>query len=135
MRILILTAVLILSSCSNKSKEFIEVYYLREGLRFPMTLGCGIPQSKPSKSDTYYYKEISDESFIRELVRLYQKPPQPTEMDHVDARINILFHHNNRVDTICMGEHWGVAVNGEMKGDYPELLALVKKEIYKYPER
>ncbi|MEC4048391.1 hypothetical protein OX284_003035 [Flavobacterium sp. SUN046] len=48
----------------------------------------------------------------------------------VDSRIQILYHHNSKVDTICMGDIFFISVNGELKKDSPSLVKLIKKSIY-----
>ncbi|MGQ2982773.1 hypothetical protein [Flavobacterium sp.] len=74
---------------------------------------------------------IDDIGFTEEFSLLYNNLQEPEKNNTIDTRIRILYHHGAQSDTICMGEYFGIMVNGQQKEDSPKLLKLIKDRIYK----
>lgn len=115
---------------TDSENLFIEVYYLKAGMHFPMSLGCNSLNS-PLLSKDIKYKKLNSMDLLEQFDKEFNVLQKEEYQKDVDSRIKVLYHHNKRVDTICMGEIHFIAVNGELKKDSPKLLQLIKNEIYK----
>ena len=74
---------------------------------------------------------IDDTRFTEDFSLLYNELQETEKSNSIDTRIRILYHHGTQTDTICMGEHFGIMVNGQQKEDSSKLLKLIKDQIYK----
>lgn len=74
---------------------------------------------------------IRDEDFNSEFDTYHSELNESDGIYPPDVRIRILYHHGRETDTICMGEYFGIMVNGQQKEDSPKLLKLIKDRIYK----
>ena len=134
---LILILILTFISCNettynNESKNqsfFVEFFYHNQGAKYPMRYSCGKLTSGKTDSKPNY-KRINDKQFT-EKVKSYYFNLKNAKEERFDARIHFLVHSQNKVDTICMGTHFGIIVNGVTKEDSEEFTNFIKDEIYK----
>jgi hypothetical protein len=128
---LFITALLINISCKNEinDKPFLEVYYLKQGIHFPMSINCNNINS-PIFRKILKYKKITGDRFLNDFSKEIALLKKDEFQKSVDSRIKILFHHEKKVDTICMGEVFFISVNGELKKDAPALAKLIRDSIY-----
>lgn len=135
--ILIIILSLILINCkkvtpNSNSKDnnyYVEFHYYNQDTHFPMRLACGSLKSD-NPNNGRNYKKLYDKEFVTKLVSYYSNLKN-TKEERFDARIQFLVHLPTKVDTICMGEYFGIVVNGTTKEDSEEFINFVKKEIYK----
>lgn len=136
MKIILYTSlILCLINCKKPTHNnfandsFVEILNLREGMHFPMALNCNSLNGELLKNDVTYTK-VTDNNFMKAFVVEYNRLSNEDYDKAIDARIRILYHHDKITDTICMGEHFFISVNGNLKKDSPALLKLVKDKIY-----
>ena len=107
-----------------------EVYFIQKGTAFPISMGCLNEVFDPEKSDTFFYKKVNNESFIRKFLVEYEKLNVSEEQKNLDARITLYMKcFGKKTDTLCFGESYGVMLNGTRMNDSPLLLTLIKNEI------
>lgn len=127
---------LIVFSCNNTSVKnkninqdyYIEFFYHNQEAKYPMRFTCGELKSGNVNSKPNY-KKIEDKKIVEKIVSYYSNLKNAKE-DRFDARIHFLVHTGKKVDTICMGEYFGIVVNGVTKEDSDVFLNFIKKEIY-----
>ena len=127
----------ILSNCKRTSLNtnsddinyYAEFHYYNQDANYPMRFTCGSLKSN-NPNNGRNYKKISDKVFMDKLVSYYTSLENSKD-ERFDARIQFLVHLPNKVDTICMGEYFGIVVNGVPKEDSEEFVNFVKNEIYK----
>lgn len=128
---------IILLSCNNATintnKEnqtfFVEFFYHNKGAKYSMRYTCGKITSGKSDSKPNY-KKINDKEFTEKVISYYSNL-KDTKDERFDARIHFLVHSPKGVDTICMGETFGIVVNGVTKEDSEEFINFIKDGIYK----
>jgi len=133
---LVLISVIVFLSCNkNTLKEdiknqdfFVEFYYHNQGALYPMRYACGKLKSGNTNSNLNY-KKIEGREFTEKVISYYSVLNNVNE-ERFDARIHLLVHTQKSVDTICMGEDFGVVVNGITKEDSKEFINFIKSEIY-----
>jgi len=131
----IFVSTILLFGCLKKnneeidSKQYLEVYFLKEGIRTPMSLNCNALQGELMEVK---YKKIDDKKIFKKFQNEYQKLNDSKEQRDIDVRIQVIYHDSKISDTICMGEHFDIKVNGVNKQDSKDLLRIIKDEIYKY---
>lgn len=134
--VLIIIVSLILINCKKITSNdnfkdnncYVEFHYYNQGTHFPMRLACGTLKSG-NPNNGRNYKKLYDKIFVNKLVSYYSNLKNAKE-ERFDARIQFLVHLPNKVDTICMGEYFGIVINGTTKEDSEEFINFVKKEIY-----
>ena len=133
MKKLIALCLFLFISCKNETITYppnnLEVFYFKPGILYPMSLGCKwINNAKTEKGKTKY-ERIYDKASIDEFLKLYNKYEVDTIHKNLDARIHILVHKGVKADTLCLGENFGTAINGQQMKDSKELLNFIKKKI------
>ncbi|OAE90496.1 hypothetical protein [Flavobacterium psychrophilum] len=125
-----------ISSCNyfnkkplNVNNEYLEVYYFKGSLRFPMQLNCNALHSKMFK-EKVEYKKIEDDDYLKKFFIEFKKLKTVKEQTDIDVRMQIIYHTDKTIDTICMGEYFDVKVNGINKQDSKSFLNLIKNKIY-----
>lgn len=112
-----------------KNNQYLEVFFLKEGLRFPMSINCSALQG--SILDVKH-KKIEDKETFKIFKEEYKKLVDSNEQRDIDVRIQVVYHDEKIIDTICMGAFFDIKVNGVNKEDSKTLLKIIKDEIYKY---
>lgn len=102
---------------------------MKEGLRFPMQLNCNVVHSKLLKSKIKF-KKIDDVNFMNQFTNQFNKLKTSNDQRDIDVRIQVVYHNKKIIDTICMGEHFDIKVNGVNKEDSKPFLKLIKDETY-----
>ncbi|WP_264538218.1 hypothetical protein [Flavobacterium sp. N1736] len=122
-------AVVFLLNCSNKNdSEFLEVFYIGPNVSTPMSYSCSM-LSKGILKEEINYKKIVDKNMYEKLISLSNTYKESNESDRINARIKVLIHYKNKVDTLCFGEHFDTYKNGVKVTDNKEILTFVKKMI------
>ncbi|WP_163411043.1 hypothetical protein [Flavobacterium ajazii] len=116
---------------SYENRKYIEVFYLKEGLRYPIQLNCNYLHSELMKKNVKYEK-IDNQDFIKNFDKKYKALKTSKDQRNIDVRIQIIYHNDKIIDTICMGEHFDIQVNGINKEDSKGFLLMIKQKIYKY---
>ncbi|MHA3789521.1 hypothetical protein ACX0HA_15020 [Flavobacterium hauense] len=101
---------------------------MKENALTSFSIPCDIVKPKIYGTKSMH---IQDEKFIKKFMILYHELKDSEETRSIDTRIRIVYHHGDITDTICMGEHFTIFVNGQIKEDSPELLKLIKDKIYR----
>lgn len=112
----------------NKN-QYLEVFYLKEGMRSPMSINYSALQG--SILDVKY-KKIEDKETFKIFKEEYKKLVDSKEQRDIDVRIQVVYHDEKIIDTICMGAFFDIKINGVNKEDSKKLLKKIKDEIYKY---
>ncbi|THD30372.1 MAG: hypothetical protein DI588_16550 [Flavobacterium johnsoniae] len=120
-----------LISCLKKTSQdqYLEVFFLKEGLRSPMAINCNALQGSILDVN---YKKIEDKKVFETFKEELKKLVNAKEQRDIDVRIQVVYHDKKIVDTICMGAYFDIKVNGINKEDSKKLLKTIKDEIYKY---
>lgn len=113
----------------NQSDKYLEVFYLKEGLRFPMQLDCNVVHGELLK-DKVKFKKIDDVDFMNQFINQFNQLKTSKEQRGIDVRIQVVYHNKKAIDTICMGEHFDIKVNGINKEDSKPFLKLIKDGTY-----
>ena len=137
MKYKLIILIILLFSCNNtkikkvnKNQDyFIEFFYHDQGVKYPMRYTCGKLKSGNINSKPNY-KKIKNKEYVQKIISYYSNLENNNE-ERFDARIHFLVHHEKKVDTICMGEYFGIVVNGVTKVDSKEFIDFIKEEIYK----
>ena len=120
--------ILFLIGCEKKDPEnYLEVFYLKPGMSYPMSVQCDWINSDFYKADAKYLK-ITDSEFISKFMKLYRNY-ETVEKSSIDVRIQVLVHQKRIVDTLCLGEFFHTQINGETQNDNENLLKLLKTKI------
>ena len=82
------------------------------------------------QASLFLIKKIANKSYLKKLLKSYDKLTVSAENHNVDRRITMFLHQKNGVvDTLCLGENFGVVKNGILMNDSIEFLNLVKTGI------
>jgi hypothetical protein len=77
-----------------------------------------------------HYRKVSDSIFLNIFFNEYNKLKISKEISNIDVRLKIFIHHNNKkVDTLCLGENYGIIKNGIKMNDSKVFLNLIKTKI------
>lgn len=125
--------VILLYSCSfpkkldvNKIDE-VKLWALPKGMESPHSI-TKFSELQLSVRDT----TTTDRIFIEKLVNEINQLVPSKESFSVDARVGaILFHEGCAVDSILMGESFGICFNGRLMNDSQSLFALIDSSLYK----
>lgn len=127
--------------CSNKktdttiSDDTLEVSFIQKGVKSPMTIPCWMINSTEFKNSKHH-KLINDPKTIDNFKKLYSELSVIKEQSDIDVRIQIVYLHNKKSDTICMGESFNISVNGVVMNEHKEFHNYVKEIInYEYTIR
>ncbi len=113
----------------NKN-EYLSVYFIQKGTTFPIRMDCNFTQDNGKYGDAMHYKKISDSIFLNIFFSEYNKLKISKESSNIDIRLKIYIHFNNKkVDTLCLGENYGIIKNGIEMNDSKVFLNLIKNKI------
>ncbi len=133
MKKLIVIFLVILLGCKKEIISYppdnLEIIFNKPHLHYPMQMVCGWPQNTDSLPKGYKYKRIYDKVSVDKFLNLYGKYKVATTNFGVDVRIYILVHQGIKTDTLCLGENFGVMLNGHSMEDSKELLSFIKQKI------
>ncbi|MQP51239.1 MULTISPECIES: hypothetical protein [unclassified Flavobacterium] len=108
----------------------LSVYFIQKGTTFPVRMDCNFTQDNGKYGDAMHYKRISDSIFLNIFLNEYNKLEISKESSNIDVRFKIFIHHNNKkVDTLCLGENYGIIKNGIKMNDSKVFLNLIKTKI------
>jgi hypothetical protein len=120
--------------CSNKksdikiSNESLKISFIQKGLKSPMTISCAVLNSNEFDKSKHF-KFINDNGIINEFEELCSKLSINDEQNDIDVRIKIIYSHDYKNDTICMGEFFNISVNGVVMKENKEFHDYIKKII------
>lgn len=80
--------------------------------------------------DYIKYKKIKDVKYIERFTKEYKKLTTEEKQSGVDMRKQIIFHNGKITDTICMGSHFDIKINGVKKDDSKSFLNLIQEKMY-----
>lgn len=137
MKSIFLTIIIIFSAlnCNIKSEpskadnQYLEFFYFKGNKLFPFRLNCKSIRSEMFKDDIKY-KKIEDREYIKRFVKEYEKLETEKKQNEIDVRMQIIFHNGKITDTICMGSHFGIKINGVRKNDSKSFLNLIQEKMY-----
>ena len=112
-----------------KSDKYLEVFYMKEGLRYPMQLNCSVLHGELLKNKVMY-KKIEDIVLLDKFTNEFNKLKTSKEQRDIDVRIQVIYHNKKAIDTICMGDYFDIQVNGINKDDSKSFLKMIKDETY-----
>lgn len=115
--------------CNRTNTDKIIVLYTPENVSINYSISCFLFEGE--FANIINEKVISDPEIIHILqteISSLQKNNNPAGAE--DIRIKCLIQYSNRTDTLCLGENFGIFLNGTEMEDSPEILQLIKKEIY-----
>lgn len=112
-----------------KSDKYLEVFYMKEGLRYPMQLNCSVLHGELLKNKVRY-KKIEDIVLLDKFTNEFNKLKTSKEQRDIDVRIQVIYHNKKAIDTICMGDYFDIQVNGINKDDSKSFLKMIKDETY-----
>ena len=114
----------------NKKEESLEVYYIRDGVNYPMDINCEAIRDK-GFDDIRETMLIKDSEFISKFKILCKELKPSQSNKNFDVKIQAITHFEGKSDTICIGAFNQIAINGENQNDSKELTLLIKNEIGK----
>ena len=117
-----------LISCGKKSNiDHIEVRYLPAEISISTRFLCG---SMGGDWDEIRKTEINSDKFLIKFEKEYNKLYDYKDTIPLDVRIRLIIHFkNNRIDTLCTGDYFGIEKNGKVQKNYKKIIELVKEEI------
>ncbi len=125
---------LLLSFCSsekhknNNQRENIEVVFIQRGVQTPITIYCSMIETEWFEK-AIHYKQIDDTNTLDKFKQIFLSLSKSTEQIDIDSRIRIIYSHDVIKDTICMGEFFGISINGIRMNESEDFHAYVKKII------
>lgn len=129
-----LCLIALFSSCVNSEKKktaiFLEVYFLDPGLMFPMNINCQALRGEMLKGRVTY-KLIDNEDSLKLFTHHYNQLKNDTVQSNFDVKIQVIYHHNKNIDTICMGSNFNISVNGVKKQESKVFHNFIRRIIYK----
>jgi len=119
---------IILLACEKKANiDYIEVRYLPTGVSTLSPFQCSMMDGD---WDEILKTEINSDKFLIEFEEEYNKLYDYKDTIPLDVRIKLIIHFkNNRIDTLCTGEYFGIIKNGKKQQNYKKIIELVKEEI------
>jgi len=110
--------------------DYLSVYFIQKGTTFPVRMECNFTQDNCKSGDAMHYRKVSDSIFLNIFFNEYNKLKISKELSNIDVRLKIFIHHNNKkVDTLCLGENYGIIKNGIKMNDSKVFLNLIKTKI------
>ena len=110
--------------------DYLSVYFIQKGTTFPVRMDCSFTQDDGKSGDAMHYKRISDSIFLNIFFNEYNKLKISKEISNIDVRFKIFIHLNDKkVDTLCLGENYGIIKNGIEMNDSKVFLDIIKTKI------
>ncbi|MBE8725386.1 hypothetical protein C4F50_10545 [Flavobacterium sp. KB82] len=113
----------------KSDNQYLEFFYFKGNKLFPFRLNCKSIRSEMFRDDVKY-KKIEDEKYIERFIKEYEKLKIEEKQSEIDVRMQIIFHNGKITDTICMGSHFGIKINGVRKNDSKSFLYLIQEKMY-----
>lgn len=122
--------ILVLVSCQspNEKIEKVIIKYLPEETTVMIPVTCD--NLDYIASALLQTKTVTDKAFLENLNQEVDKLKPERQEKPIDIRIKLLIEYESGSDTLCLGEFFDTILNGELMGDNPRLLDLIKSEIY-----
>lgn len=133
-------SITLITSCNHEIKEgrnietnYLEFYYNEPRSFLMYKYNCHELQSGIPVKTRANYLRIDDTIFFKRFMSNFCKLQNDTlNILDIDARIQALVHFNNKVDTLCMGDNFGIKVNNSLKNDDLAFTKMVVLKILKY---
>lgn len=109
--------------------QYLEFFYFKGNKHFPFRINCKSIRSEMFR-EHIKYKKIEDTEYIERFKKEYEKLKTGKKQDEIDVRTQIIFHKGKTSDTICMGSHFGIKINGVRKNDSKSFLNLIQEKMY-----
>jgi phage-related protein len=107
----------------------LDVYYIREGVNYPISITCESIRDKGFEEITEQ-RIISDKEFISKFKNHLKELESTQENKSFDVKIQIITKLESNSDTICIGLE-NLTINGDCKENSEELIKMVRNKIYK----
>ncbi len=121
---------LVVTSCNSNDIEYVQIYFLPEGLTTQFPVNCeNLDSYKAVLKDTI----ISDRDFIEALYNKISEFKVYAEKNKsaVEIRIRCELVRNDKSKLVlCCGEYFGILNNGERMIDDKSLIEMIKQKIY-----
>lgn len=125
--LMVLALLLVVGREKAGEVERVKIVYLPEYSTFMVPVTCS---SLEWVSHLKKEKIVDNSRFTRLISDELKKLKPKEDRQYPDFRIKLMIKYQDRVDTLCMGEFFDVALNGQTMEDSPELLATIKRRIY-----
>jgi len=127
--IVILTTILFMN-CNEtiKNVESIEVYYIRDGVNYPIDINCEAIRDK-GFDEIREELLINDPDFISKFKIQYRKLRPSNSNKTFNVKMQAITHFNDKSDTICIGTFNQISINGKNANDSKELMLLIKDKM------
>ena len=123
--------IIIAFACSDDQITEIKVLYLPRGMTVMTPVDCSNIYIFSEHLQKGRIKNLNDKIKIKNI--LGQLKPD-SNANPVDARIKCFIEYgNNKTDTLCLGEFFGILLNGERMQDDSLLFRIIKSSIYNSP--
>jgi hypothetical protein len=133
MKKIILFLIVFFFSCKKEIITYpsnnLEIIFHKHHANYPMRLGCGWPKNIDSLSKNFKFIKVYDKTSVDKFLKLYRNYKIDSTNFGADVRIRILVHQGIKTDTLCLGENFGVLINGKSMKDSKELLNFIKQRI------
>lgn len=130
---LVFFSLIFLNSCSHTGKkkpyDYLEIYFLDPGLKFPMNIPCDALRSEMLK-EKVRYKLIENEDSLKLFKHHFSTLKNDTASFNFDVKIQIIYHSLKKTDTICMGSNFNIAVNSVKKQESKDFHNFIRQNIY-----
>lgn len=114
---------------SKADNQYLDFFYFKGNKLFPFRLNCKSIRSEMFRDEIKYTK-IEDVKYIERFIKEYEKLKNEEKQSEIDVRMQIIFHNGKITDTICMGSHFGIKINGVKKKDSKSFLNLIQEKMY-----
>ncbi|MEK6477532.1 hypothetical protein WJR50_08355 [Catalinimonas sp. 4WD22] len=114
-------------SCNGSWSNEIEVFFASRDMHVSNPLSCMALEVE--FGDVLQHKTLDNDTLQSELFKRVKMLKKAEKESIFDARAIILFPNNNKIDTLCIGGHFGIILNGQEMEDDPELVKLIWAEI------
>lgn len=119
--------ILILASCDSSGIKSLEVYYNKPGISTPYAQFCS--DNLFINQNDIRYKKIDDDDFLSEF-ETQINTLESSDENSVDSRVYILInYHDAHIDTLCVGETWGICLNNNIMKHNQKFHELIMNEI------
>ena len=132
--IIVVFIAIFLMNCNGaiKNKESIEVYYIRDGVNYPIDINCEAIRDK-GFDEIREELLINDPDFISKFKIQYRKLRPSNSNKTFNVKMQVITHFDKKSDTICIGKFNQISINGKNANDSNELILLIKNKISKIP--
>ena len=130
----IFSIVVIFFSCTkNKTdknnNDFVEIYLLKKNIDYPIAINCNSIHDEAFK-EIRTYKIISNPDFVLKFKELTSSLKNSQDNFQIDARVQIITHFENNLDTICISKTKRVSINSKNKMNSEKFVEFIFKQVY-----